>query len=246
MTAENENKLDYGAILADLEAKRAVLDQAIASLRAALAAGALGAAEGVSYMNLAGTIVNPPNYGGEIPAGAFLGKNIPDSAKLYLSMVKKKQTSQEIARALREGGMETTSKNFEGMVHSLLNRASKNYGEIVKVGRAWALAEWYPAGIRAAAAQEKRKTRKAKRGRPPKLEKPLPEAKPTVATESNAHKHTQERITEFLRKNPGHAYSRREACDALKIDGRGLHLIFRRLVEKKIAEEVEAGKYRAT
>lgn len=246
MTAENESKLDYGALLTDLEAKRAVLDQAIASLRAAMAAGALGATEGTSYINLAGTLVGPTIHNGEVPAGVFLGKNIPDAARLYLSIVKKKQTSQEIAQALRKGGMETASKNFEGMVHSLLNRASNNYGKIVKVGRAWALAEWYPAGIRAAVSQEKQKARKAKRSRPPKLEKPLPEAKPTLATESNEHKHTQERITEFLRKNPGHAYSRREVCDALKIDARGLHLIFRRLVEKKIAEEVEAGKYRAT
>ena len=35
-------KVDYGAILADLNGKRAVLDAAIVSLEAALAAGAIG------------------------------------------------------------------------------------------------------------------------------------------------------------------------------------------------------------
>lgn len=245
MAAESESKLDYGALLSDLEAKKAVLDQAIASIRAAMAAGALGATEGMSYVKLAGTLVTPSLHNGEVPTGAFLGKNIPDATRLYLSIVKKKQTSQEIAQALRDGGMETASKNFEGMVHSILTRASKkNSAEIVKVGRAWALAEWYPAGIRAAVVQEK-KTRKAKRGRSRKAEKAVIEPKTTPAPELNTSKDKGELIAEFLRKNPNRAYSRQEVCDALKIDARGLHVIFPKLVRRKVAEEVEAGKYRA-
>src|SRR5438552_9486563 len=142
--------MDYAAILADLEAKRNALEATIASFRNALAHGALGQAgeippssngltSGVYPSTLALSI-----SGGEVPAGAFLGKSIPDATKLYLEIVKKKQTSKEISDALQKGGMETNSKNFPQMVHSVLDRARKANTGIVKLDRShWGLAAWY-------------------------------------------------------------------------------------------------------
>src|ERR1700747_306325 len=94
--------LDYAAILADLEAKKSALEQAIASFRQAMASGALGQMTEGGIVPSLGTSFS----GGEVPAGAFLGKSIPEAAKLYLEIVKKKQTTREIAEALQKGGME--------------------------------------------------------------------------------------------------------------------------------------------
>jgi hypothetical protein len=235
MAAENDSKLDYGAILADLEAKKCMLDQAIASLRAAMAAGALGVGEASSYVNMGATLANPVG----IPTGAFLGKNIPDATKLYLSIVKQKKTSQEIAAALKEGGMETTSKNFEGMVHSILTRASKNYGEIVKVGRGWALAEWYPAAIRAAVSQENQKGRRSRRGRPRKNE-----SKARVSTGQDETPKPKERVLQALRNQPGIEMSLQELADHLKMPTRAINMVLVSLAQQKTIQKTSSGKYR--
>jgi hypothetical protein len=243
MAAENENKLDYGAILADLEAKKSVLEQAITSLRAAIAIGTLGSSDGATYVNFSSPSASGSIHGGEVPAGAFFGKSIPEAAKLYLSIIKKKQTTKEISDALKGGGMETTSDNWEGIVGAGLNRAMKKVGEFVKVGRAWALAEWYPAGIRSSVTQEKPNKRKAKKQRPQKTSDGA--SKTTDAQDQkNGHKNVQSRIAEFLQHHSGSEYSPKEICDELDIDGRGIYFVLKSLVSKKVAEEV-SGKYRA-
>src|SRR5260370_12648111 len=102
MATDNGKKtLDYGAFLADLEAKRAVLDQAIASVRAVMSSGALAVNVSDSMPGMADS-VSVALHGGEVPAGLFHGKSIPEAAKLYLSIVNKKQTTKEIADGLRE------------------------------------------------------------------------------------------------------------------------------------------------
>lgn len=244
MATETEKKtLDYGAFLADLEAKRSALDQAIASLRAVMAAGT---SEGVSSVNMAVTLANPVIHNGEIPAGAFLGKSIPEAAKLYLSIVRAKQTTREIAEAMLKGGMETTSSNFENIVGAGIHRASKKDGEIVKVGRAWALAAWYPSGIRAATAKGTRKARKALMSRKQKSVKAkIAVASQQSSTESNGHSKPQERIAEFLRSNPTKIYTPREVSQELGIEINPTLLTLGRLAAKKVAEKIESGKYRA-
>jgi hypothetical protein len=246
MAADNDKKtLDYGTFLADLEAKRAALDQAIGSLRAVMASGALAINASDSMAGMADN-VSVALHGGEVPAGAFLAKSIPEATKLYLSIVKRKQTPREIAEALRKGGMETTSKNFEGIVAAGIHRASKKDGEIVKVGRAWALASWYPSGIRAAAAKETRKARKAKKSRKQKSVKAAASAADSsAATESNGHKNTHEQIVNLLRKAPSHVYTPMEVSKALSIGASFAALTLGMLAKKNLAEKVESGKYRA-
>jgi hypothetical protein len=153
--------LDYSAILADLETKKAALEQAIMSVRAAM-----GSASGGGDFQMgagAGSIHN-----GEVPAGAFFGKSIPEAAKLYLQIVKRKQTTKEISEGLKQGGMESTSGNFVGIVHSGIIRASKSPSSgILKLGKAlWGLTEWYPRGVGTATAPTKNGKKKAKAKRP--------------------------------------------------------------------------------
>ncbi len=234
--------LDYGAVLADLEAKRSALDQTIASLRSLMGGGALAINAGDSIMGMADNI-SLSLHGGEVPAGAFHGKSVPEAAKLYLSLVKQKKSTREIAEALVKGGMESNSKNFETTVAGGLYRAFNTTGEIVRVKGAWGLAEWWPAGVRAS--QGKGKSSKAKKSRKQKSVKAAAKVASTH-TESNGHQKPQERISEFLRSNPTKIYTPQEVSKELGIEINPTLLTLGRLAAKNVAEKIESGKYRAT
>jgi hypothetical protein len=180
-------------------------------------------------------------HGGEVPSGAFHGKSIPEAAKLYLSLVNKKQSTREITDALLKGGMESTSKNFETTVAGGLYRVFNSTGEIVRVKGAWGLAEWWPAGVRGS--QEKGKGRKGKKARKQKSVKPAAVA--MAAVESNGHKKPQERIAELLRGNPAKIYTPHEVSEGLDIKPSVAALTLGRLAASKLVEKVELGKYRA-
>jgi hypothetical protein len=165
-------KIDYESMIADLKAKRATLDAAIASLEAARALGTLGqAAEGADASRVA-TGVIPGGENGhpvELPHGAFHGKSLPAAIKLYLSAMKKKQSIKEIANALKEHGMESTSSNFEGVITGSLNRL-KAMGEVLRFKEGWGLAEWYPESFRSRISSEPKarkggKKKRSKRGK---------------------------------------------------------------------------------
>jgi hypothetical protein len=149
MSSKEKTGMDYSIMLADLKKKRSVLDSLISSFEIALASGALSSSD----ISSNGTVLaEMPSLGSvsglsEIPNGAFLGMNIPDAAKVYLSMVRKKQTTKEIADALKHGGIESRANDFENTVGAGLRRSMKASKEIVRVGDTWGLKEWYPAGI---------------------------------------------------------------------------------------------------
>jgi hypothetical protein len=233
--------LDYGAVLADLEAKRTALDQTIASLRSLMSGGALAINASDSIAGMADS-VSLSLHGGEVPAGAFHGKSVPEAAKLYLSLVKQKKSTREIAEALVKGGMESNSKNFETTVAGGLYRVFNTTGEIVRVKGAWGLAEWWPAGVRAS--QEKTKGRKAKKSRRQKSVKSATAAAGPHA-ESNGHKKPQEQIADFLRSNPTKIYTPQEVSQGVGIETRVVAPTLGRLAASKLIDKVESGKYRA-
>jgi hypothetical protein len=155
--------------------------------------------------------------GGEVPAGAFLGKSIPEAAKLYLAIVKRKQTSREIADALKKGGIESTARNFYPIVHSILDRARKAGSGIVKLDRSyWGLADWYPAGLRSSVAVAEKPPRKQRRGRPRKSESK------TKTTEGPKPK---DRILQVLHNQPGIEMSMQELADHLKMKPRAVNMV---------------------
>jgi hypothetical protein len=135
--------------IAVVEAKIKALQALLESLRSAVAVGAFGTGESLELpaISTAGNgEIGPPI---DLPEGAFHGKSIPSCIKLYLSSVKKKKTAKEIAVALQEGGVETTSDKFENNVTSSLTRL-KLGGEVLRFKDGWGLTEWYPAHIRSA------------------------------------------------------------------------------------------------
>ena len=123
--------VDYNAVLADLEARRAQLDIMIAGVKAILTAGG-----GITNGNAEG-VISPEN----IPTGAFLRLSIADATKKFLDMVKTKQSVPQIVQALERGGLPPAKYNT---VYAVLRRRENISKDIIRVGDEWALAEWYP------------------------------------------------------------------------------------------------------
>lgn len=219
--------IDYSVLIADLEEKRAKLDAAIAAMRAAQAVGALGISVGDS-MTMADSVSVVAS--GEVPVGAFLGKSIPEAANLCLQIVKRKLTSREIAEYLKKGGIETASKTFPTLVHSILIRASRVHGSpIVKLDRSyWALASWYPAGVRSTGSAPKQKRRRS--------------ANKTEESEPGA----VSRIAKVLSGSPGTEFSAEDVATPANVPVRVARLMLGRLVQGKLATKTESGKYRAS
>lgn len=231
------DKLDYDSMIADLKAKRATLDAAIASLEAAKALGTLGqATEGAEVPRMVPGISNVPDNSNpvELPHGAFLGKSLPAAIKLFLSAMKKKQTVKEITTALREHGVESTSPNFEGVVTGSLNRL-KAAGEVLRFKDGWGLSEWYPEAFRSRVSSEPkaRKTGKKRRGKRNKTESP-------DATKESM----EDRIKPLLERSSG-GCTPKELADELgapTLTG-AIGLALERMVKKQVAVKDINGKY---
>jgi hypothetical protein len=77
----------------------------------------------------------------EIRQDTFFGMTISEAIKKYLAMARRPQRASDIARALDQGGLLHSSKNWLNTVQSTLTRQK---GEVVKLPNGWGLAEWYP------------------------------------------------------------------------------------------------------
>lgn len=243
--------IDYAAILADLEAKKAVLEGTIASVRAALAAGALGASAGEMVHggdSASTTPVNQVPFDGDIPSGMFRDKSIPEAAKMYLAMTNRKQTTKEIAKALEEGGMHTTSDNFADTVNAGLFRASRKFGEIVRVKGQWGLATWYKMRIGPQVKPAKKgkmvKGKAKRKVKLPKASKPSANkgSPKTISDQPGA----QAQIEAHYVANPGGEFSTGDLAKALGITVGAANLICAKLTHRGKMEKTAAGKYRST
>jgi hypothetical protein len=150
-------------------------------------------------------------------------------------MVKKKQTSAEIAEGLKRGGMESTARNFAQIVHSGLDRARKAANSaIIKLGRShWGLTEWYPKGV-ASVAPAASKRGKKKQSRTAKSEtkalKSNSQTPPATLQIQPAAK-ANVRALAFLQSKPGSEYSLTDVATHLGIGPRGTRLILGKLVK---------------
>lgn len=137
MTEESDRIDPYDAVLAVLRAQRDEIDKAIKLIDAIRGAALAAAAPRDSLMTTGGG----PNEG----RGAFLGMSIVDATKKLLSTRKEALSNEEIAAALRAGGIVMESGDQVETVGSILGRRFDQVADIVRVGRGtWGLAEWYP------------------------------------------------------------------------------------------------------
>jgi hypothetical protein len=130
--------INYEAVIADLEAKKAHIDSMIAGLRVVAGMSGLGIAPPPSTPSGGGA----PVINGAKPASdAFLGKSIPEAAKLYLASQRRKLSTQELMDALEAGGLPGSKYNT---VYAILARRENKVGDIINMKGDWALSEWYP------------------------------------------------------------------------------------------------------
>ncbi|MFZ1889767.1 MAG: helix-turn-helix domain-containing protein [Candidatus Binataceae bacterium] len=149
------NEIDYTAVLADMEAKRAALDSAIAGIRQWLSLGG-GYEETSGAPLLTDRKLDSP----EVKFDTFFGLSIPDAIRKFLAMTKRPQSVSDITKAFQDGGMTTTSKNLLTTVGSTLSRLKQVDGDLVSVQGKWGLREWYPGMRDEKIAKAKNKTRR--------------------------------------------------------------------------------------
>jgi DNA-binding NarL/FixJ family response regulator len=171
--------IKYSDVLADLEAKKAVIDAMITNTRQMLNLGLdqLAAA--------AGSVAPTDRTPTEVRTDTFFRMTMPDAIIKYLEIAKRPQTLSEITKALQDGGLPTTATNLMPIVGSRLSRLKTDGKVCQPTSGKWGLSEWYPAAARQAAAAAKAKTRR--RGRPKKSKtppQPKPTEKPAVASKS--------------------------------------------------------------
>ena len=223
--------LDYSMILADLEAKRAAIDATIASIRGLMGAGLLSQSGDPANLVGASQVV-PSITGNEIPDGAFFGRSVPEAAKLLLEIVKKKQTTREIADGLRRGGIESTSSNFVGIVHAVMNRARKTpNSSLVKIGSYWGLKEWYPKGIVSAGAPASPKKKKKK------------PAKASAKVAPKTAKKPGESIADLLSNNPFQEFEAGDIARNFGMNPKVVQMVLGKLIQQNRAVKTANGAY---
>lgn len=126
--------MDLRAVLAALKQRRVKLDTAIVALEEFITGETSGADSALVETITPGTIRND----------TFVNQTALDAAMKYLAIIKRPQTPTEIAEALEAGGFTHSSKNFGNTIYTTLVRAEERGGDVIKVGRRWGLAEWYP------------------------------------------------------------------------------------------------------
>ncbi len=235
----NENPDLMSAFIADIEKKIAALQAILVSLKSASALGALGAALDGFALPSGASINGDTGQPIDLPEGAFLGKSVPACVKLYLSAAKRKKTIKEISMALREGGIESTSDNFDNVVTGALFRL-KNAGEVIRFKDGWGLPEWYPAHIRAAAPSGANKRSPKKKGKRGATKKTIATKKDEAALEKGK---VGDRIIELLRTKPERDYSLSEVAEHAGMGIRGARLALGKLVKAGRAKVNGPGMY---
>jgi hypothetical protein len=163
---DEETQSQYAAVLADLERERDELDAMIARLRRKA-----GEAHDVEPAGSPASVNGKSSLGAEaakaiptaLTSSSFFGMTIPDGIRMYLRMAKRPTPSPVLIKALEDGGLQSTSKNFAASIRTTLTRLR---GEVVNLPNGWALAEWYP-GRTFGKKTNKRKKRKARRSAGP-------------------------------------------------------------------------------
>jgi len=260
---------DYLAtLLADMEAKKAALDAAMAAIRAAIVAGALGAPG--DYQPAAnGVSTTLPQAGfADLPRGAFLGKTATEAIRLYLSTVRRKQTNKEIAQALRDGGLESAG-DFGNFITSALFRMKKE-GTLLRFDDGWGLSEWYNDAFRAkvggVVSKKPAKRAKARRRKvtpkketavqpsgpePARTAAPAPRLEPRPITRAVPDASTapptgiDARVMELLNLFAPNGTGSKDIAVALKAQGGAVNFSLVRLMKKGIVRRGDDGNYYA-
>lgn len=247
MTTEKpENTSLVASLISQFEAQIATLQAAVASLRAVQAGGTVGS----TATGHAAAAVSASIAAIDLPQGAFKNKSIPQCIELYLSTVgMKKKTNQEIADALKEGGVESTS-DLGNSVNGALFKLKK-LGKILRFADGWGLASNYPAHIRGAAATPTGPSKAAKKKRRrSKAISTTNQTNVTVETQPTAtspvvekKKGITEEISRLLASHPGRGFDAGEIAERFGLNKHVADMLAGKLAKAGKAEKTD-GRYR--
>ena len=129
---------DYKGVLADLRARRAIIDKERVDLDTAIAAierlasSAVNSAAGSGAQDVRG-----------ISSRAFAGLTMPQALAKYFTLVNQPQTTRQVLDALKAGGVKATN-GLRGHVYNTLHRLSQNNGPFKReTDGHWSLREWH-------------------------------------------------------------------------------------------------------
>jgi hypothetical protein len=233
--------VDYGVLLADLETKKAAIEALISYVRIAQT----GAFPIMGNIAQTGISTSPGTTSsiqlGDVPAGAFHGKSVPEAIKSYLDMVKKKQTIPEITAALKLGGIESISNKFGIIVRNALRRTEGR--DFLRAGKAWGLAEWWPANMRNAHsktnknAPPKKKRKVNNKGTLSHTTSPVTARQPVPKDDKSVS--TKDKVLSLLKTgdNPD------EIAIKLNVHPKVIKMLLGTLVKKQIVQKSDDGRY---
>jgi hypothetical protein len=125
--------INYAAVLADLEAKRAQLDSAIAAIKVLMEQTGALAATAPPVPRIAGL--------SEVPSQAFAGLSVSAAVRKLLEMMQRRMTVREIMQGLQAGGLKPSKYRN---VYAILRQRESDKADIINVDAKWGLAEWNP------------------------------------------------------------------------------------------------------
>jgi hypothetical protein len=125
--------INYAAVLADLEAKRAQLDSAIAAMKVLIEQTGSLSATAPPVPRIASLAHVPPR--------AFVGLSTSAAVRMLLEMMQRRLSVNEILQGLRAGGLKP---NKYRNVYAILRQRESDKCDIIKVNTTWGLAEWNP------------------------------------------------------------------------------------------------------
>ena len=125
--------INYAAVLADMEAKRAQLDSAIAAIKVLMEQTGVMAATAPPVPRISSL--------SKVPSNAFVGLSIADAVRRLLEMMQRRLTVKEILQGLQAGGLKP---NKYRNVYAIMRDREAYKADIIKIDRQWGLAEWNP------------------------------------------------------------------------------------------------------
>jgi len=128
----SQTSINYKSVLADLIARRAKLDTAIAAIEEIVGSDGNDTAM-PSQSKLGWTPATTREY---------RGMTIADATIKFLKLAGKPQLTADIAGALKAGGIGSASKNMYRTVYNTLNSRLDKQQDITKEGAKWGLSEW--------------------------------------------------------------------------------------------------------
>lgn len=136
--------IDYSAVLADLEARRATLDAAIAGIRAMLNGATPELEDHPAEEGASGA--TPPRAraatAAQLASDTFFGLSTHEAIRKFLGMAKRPQSAVAIARALTEGGQVNATDEKAAYVN-VASSLRRRPGFVKTRNKEWGLAEWY-------------------------------------------------------------------------------------------------------